>query len=84
MRMIAYNRLVWSLVLTGTFLLSVLCIRRYGRGLLKSLIQNGRRFYVPILAVVMITTGAYAYVGQPFIDHSPPDLIYEDLSLIHI
>ena len=78
MRMIAYNRLVWSLVLTGTFLLSVLCIRRYGRGLLKSLIQNGRRFYVPILAVVMITTGAYAYVGQPFIDHSPPDLIYED------
>ena len=48
-------------------------MRRYGKGVLGSLWRNLRYIWIPCLVVLLIGGGYYAYVQQPFIDHSPPD-----------
>ncbi|MBU5312095.1 hypothetical protein KQI38_08650 [Tissierella carlieri] len=80
-RMASYNRLFWFSILIGIWLLSMLCVRRYGKGLLGSLIRNGRRIYIPLLSVTLIIGGYYMYVNQPYVDHSPLDWQNIDTSL---
>ena len=83
LRLYAYNRLIWFCILTGLFLVSVLCVRRYGKGLLGSLRahMHTRQCTALALAAVLIASGASAYVREPFYDNSPPyqyDVTYSD------
>ncbi len=75
LRMATYNRLFWLTVLSGCYLLSLLCIRRYGRGILSSLCLNARKICLSLLAALMVCSGCFAYVYQPYIDHSPMDYV---------
>ncbi|ASA25689.1 hypothetical protein [Paenibacillus donghaensis] len=70
LRMAAHNRLFWLLVLMGLWLVSVLFIRRYGKGIIGSLARNGRKLYLPMLAVVFFAGGAHTYISQPYINNS--------------
>ncbi len=75
-RTAAYNRMFWFSVLTGVWLLSLICVRRYGKGLFGSLAVNlRRRPYMPVLAAGLIVWGCHAYIAQPFIDHSPLEFV---------
>lgn len=68
-----YSRAVWLLLFGGAWLLSLLCLRRYGRGLLGSLKVNARRVWVPALAVLLFLGGGLLWRVQPFYDHTPAD-----------
>lgn len=75
--MALYNRLVWLLVYSGLWAASLLCTRRYGKGLLGSLRVNARKAYIPALAVLLVVCGVVASAEQPFVNHAPLD-VYED------
>lgn len=73
---IGYNRLFWFLVLGGVCLLSMLCVRRYGKGLMGSLIGNVRKIYIICPAILLIAAGCYLHQKQPFFDNSPLEVVY--------
>lgn len=73
-RTIGYARLTWLLALSGVYAVSYLCVRQYGKGILGSLGCGVRRVYRPAIAALLLTSAGLAYVGQPFYDHSTPDL----------
>lgn len=64
-RLMQHNRLFWFLVFGGLWLIGLLCVRRYGKGLFKSILYNSRKIYIPLLAVALISGGVYAYINQP-------------------
>ncbi|OOM81456.1 hypothetical protein [Clostridium sp. BL-8] len=66
-RLMKQNRLFWFLVFGGFWIIGVLCVRRYGKGLFGSIIYNSRKVYIPILAIMLISGSCYAYLIQPFV-----------------
>ncbi len=70
-RLMKHNRLFWFLILGGLWFIGLLCVRRYGKGLLGSFLHNLKRVYIPVLAGTLIISGYYAYIHQPYIDQSP-------------
>lgn len=66
-----YSRLVWLCLLGGGWLLSLLCVRQYGKGALGSFARHARIFALPLLALALLGAGAYLWRAQPFVDHSP-------------
>lgn len=82
-KLYSYNRLIWFLLFGGLFFFSVLCMRKYGRGLLGSLRANikGKQVVSLLLVAVLSVSGVVAYAKQPFYDNSPPldfDISYGD------
>lgn len=76
-RSVAYVRLTWLAALAGVWGLSYLYVRRYGKGMIGSLLCNIRRFYRPILAVGLIVCASLLYISQPFLDHSNEEMNYD-------
>ena len=74
---LGWNRLFWLLALGGLWCLCLLCTRRYGKGAFGSLIRNARKFYLPVLSVVLAAASFLAYTKQPFIDHSEKEIDYD-------
>ena len=72
LRMTAYNRLFWLVTLIGLYMISWLCVRRYGRGILGSLIKNGKKFYKLIVGVFLILFAVNIYYEQPFVSSAAP------------
>lgn len=68
-----YSRLVWLFLFGGGWLLSLLCIRRLGKGLFGSLAHSLRRVWVPVLAAALLAGGGLLWRNQPFYDHTPVD-----------
>ncbi|NSA17100.1 hypothetical protein FHU25_001060 [Clostridium saccharobutylicum] len=60
-----HNRLFWFLTIGGMWVIGLLCVRRYGKGLFKSILHNSSKIYIPLLAVVLICSGGYTYINQP-------------------
>ncbi len=75
----AYMRGTWLAALTGFWMFSCLCVRRYGKGAIGSLLCNIRRIYQPLFAAALLVCAVVLYVGQPFLDHSSPEINYDFL-----
>ena len=73
-RSVAYMRLTWLLGLMGVWALSYLSVRRYGKGLFRSLVCNAKRIYRPLLALGLLLCCGWTFLAQPFLDRSNPDL----------
>ena len=73
-RSAVYMRLTWLLGLAGIWTLSYLCIRQHGKGMFGSLWFSVRRFYRPVVALALLVGSVFAYVFQPFVDQSNPDM----------
>lgn len=73
-RSAAYMRLTWLLGLAGIWTLSYLCIRQHGKGMFGSLWFSVRRVYRPVVALALLIGSVFAYVFQPFVDQSNPDM----------
>jgi len=81
--MVLYNRIFWMLVLGGIWIISLICVRRYGKGLIGSLLHNSKKFFVPVTAVLMLIGGGGVFYFQQFVDHSPLEInddAYEDIT----
>ncbi|WP_318708573.1 hypothetical protein [Candidatus Acetatifactor stercoripullorum] len=72
-RSVAYMRLTWLAALSGIWTLSWLGIRQYGKGLFGSLCRSLRRWYRPVIALVLLVCSGMAFASQPMVDHSNPD-----------
>ncbi|WP_027624094.1 M1 family aminopeptidase [Clostridium lundense] len=70
-RLMKHNRIFWFLILGGLWTITLLCVRRYGKGFFGSISYNFRKVYIPILAIILIGIGCYAYINQPYIDQTP-------------
>ncbi len=67
-----YTRIIWLGILGGGWLLSLLCVRRYGKGMAGSFAANAKRLIpAPAAALAMITTGVLLWRFQPLLDHTP-------------
>ncbi|MCF6461222.1 hypothetical protein [Clostridium sp. Cult3] len=71
LRVTSYNRIFWLLLLTGLYMFSLLCVRRYEKGIFKSFIINSKKFIIPIIAMILILIPVYLYINQPFVNHAP-------------
>lgn len=74
-RTAAYNRLIWLCILGGGFIFALLCLRRYGKGLVASCAQGLRRIWPAVMALCLLGAGGALWINQPFFDHSPVDWI---------
>lgn len=71
LRTVFYNRLFWLFILGGICLLSGLCTRKYGKGMLGSFLVNAKKLYRPLTAAICIGFAVFLYLGQPFVNHAP-------------
>ena len=72
LRMTAYNRIFWVAALAGVYVITNLCVRRYGQGVLGSFFTNSKKFYKPMLGVTCIVLATGLYAGQPFVSSAVP------------
>lgn len=73
-----YTRMVWFGIALGVWLFSILCIRRYQKGLVFSLYRNMKKVTILMPAILFVTAGVLLWKSQPFIDHGPNDYIESD------
>lgn len=72
-RLAADTRLVWLCLLGWVWVMSLLCLRRYGKGFLGSLRQGLRKPWTAAAAVCLLACGGLLWQFQPFYDKSPVD-----------
>ena len=70
--LVLWNRLFGLLVSLSIWFLGLWGSRRYGRGILGSLMSNARRAWMPVLLIVAITLSCGSYAAEPYFDHSVP------------
>ena len=56
LRTAEYSRLIWLILLSGTYIFSLIFIRSYGKGIISSAFFNMRKVYIPITKVGNIST----------------------------
>ncbi|HCC37840.1 MAG TPA: hypothetical protein DEQ14_09615 [Treponema sp.] len=74
-----YNRLFLLLFLGGFWLLSLLCTRKYEKGIFGSIAHNARKWYFPLAGAALLAASAYLYLNQPFFNKAPPEVDWEAL-----
>ncbi len=79
LRMGLYNRLFWIMFLGGVWFLSLICIRKYEKGIFGSMLYNIRKFYLPALGTVLIIMSVNHYRNQPFYNNAPPEVDWDAL-----
>ncbi len=71
-RMALYSRWLWLCLFSGSWLISLLCVRVYEKNLFKSLIYHLRKSLMGCLALGLIVYGLFLYDRQPYMDHELP------------
>ena len=64
-KIMLYTRLVGGLAGIGAYMLGLLCVRRYSRGILGSVMKNVRHAAIPLLLVVSIGGSAICVKNDP-------------------
>lgn len=84
-----YTRLIWICIALGVWLFSMLCVRKYQRGLLFSFIFSfvhkfSSSFSLLLAGAAFVLIGAALWHFQPFIDHGPDKYVYTDNDIVEI
>ncbi|MCL2066955.1 MAG: hypothetical protein FWG99_05780 [Treponema sp.] len=82
-RMGLYNRLFWLLFLTGSWIISLLCTRRYEKGIFGSLVYNSKKWYVPLLGALLLLFSINHYRNQPFFNKAPLEIDWSGIDSVH-
>ena len=77
-RVALYSRAIWLSLCFGGWLISILCIRRYQRGLFFSFVKTPKKRFVLFFAALFIFLGGYLWHIQPYIDHGPEEYVLMD------
>ncbi|MDE7133282.1 MAG: hypothetical protein K2O65_16085 [Lachnospiraceae bacterium] len=77
-RMGAYTRLVWLCIAAGVWMFSLICLRKYQKGLPGSFVRGLKKVYLPIGMAALITVGAVLWNNQPFIGNGADEYILYD------
>lgn len=84
LRMGAYTRLMWLCAAAGLWAFSLMCQRRYQKGLLGSFVKSLKKVYLPISAAFLVTAGTVLWNVQPFIGHGGDEFYIENESISQI
>lgn len=79
LRIAIYTRIIWLALSAGAWVFSLLCIRRYQKGLAGSFLMGLRKVYLPLIALILIGMGIFMWVTQPFVNRGPYEFIYDDI-----
>ncbi len=69
LRMGAYTRLVWLCISAGVWAFSLICTRKYQKGLGGSFVRGLKKVYLPVGAAALAAAGTILWSVQPFIGH---------------
>ncbi|MCL2007344.1 MAG: hypothetical protein FWG77_04590, partial [Treponema sp.] len=83
LRMGLYNRLFWFMFLTGAWIISLLCTRRYEKGIFASIIFNCRKRYLPVLGTLLLVLSLSLYRNQPFFNDAPLETDWSSIFSVH-
>ncbi|MCC0668384.1 M1 family aminopeptidase [Clostridioides sp. ZZV14-6153] len=72
LRALYWNRLLWSFVSISTYLMGVICTRKYEKNIFSSMMFNMKKVSISILTVVLIASSYSIYALEPYYDDSPP------------
>nr|UWI51706.1 M1 family aminopeptidase [Clostridioides difficile] len=72
LRALYWNRLLWSFVSISTYLIGVICTRKYEKNIFPSIMFNMKKVSISILTVVLIVSSYSIYAFEPYYDDSPP------------
>lgn len=78
LRIAAYTRVMWLCFVAALWLVSLLCIRKYGKNLAASLAKGLKKFHILILSAAGIAAGVCLYINQPFVDHGASEWLADD------
>lgn len=78
LRMGAYTRLVWLCIAAGAWAFSLICRRKYQKGLAGSFARGLKKVYLPVSAAALAVTGAVLWNVQPFIGHGSEEFNLEN------
>lgn len=78
LRMGAYTRLVWLCIAAGAWAFSLICRRKYQKGLAGSFVRGLKKVYLPVSAAALAITGAVLWNVQPFIGHGSEEFDLEN------
>lgn len=67
LRLGAYTRLVWLCIAAGVWTCSLICMRKYEKGLFGSFVKGLKKVFLPISTAVLVTVGIVLWNVQPFI-----------------
>lgn len=67
LRLGAYTRLVWLCIAAGVWTCSLICMRKYEKGLIGSFVKGLKKVFLPISTAVLVTVGIVLWNVQPFI-----------------
>lgn len=71
LRITLYTRVLWLAFSGGIFTLSLLCLRRYEKKLIGSLVRGIRKLYLPVISASLLCTWILLWKWQPFVNHAP-------------
>jgi len=83
LRMGLYNRLFWLTFLGGAWIISILCTRKYEKGIFASVMCNINKWYMPLSGVLLLLFSFYHYRNQPFFNKAPMEVDWSGLDSIY-
>ena len=83
LRWVAYNRLFWLVALSGLYIITLLCVRRYGKSAWGSFLFNSRRFYKPLMGTACIVLSVNLYFTQSLVSRADPTSVIDFYSSEH-
>ena len=72
-RIMIYSLFICGLFYLGTYIFSILCIRRYGKNIIGCILKNSKHFTLPIMSVIALVGSIMLYNNEPFFDNTPYD-----------
>jgi hypothetical protein len=71
LRISLYTRVLWLVAASGAWVFSLICIRRYQKGLPGSFVRGLQKVYLPVISAALLCAGVMLWIWQPFINHAP-------------
>lgn len=76
-----YTRLLWFFLILGFWFLSLLCTRKYEKGLFACFLLGIKKVYLSVFAIAFLFAGSFLWIYQPFVDHGPEEFDHDYLYL---
>jgi hypothetical protein len=77
MKLILWNRLLWLFISLSVFLIGLLCSRRYGYGIWKSILCNFKKWSIALSMCALILFSSVVYVNEPLFTDDPGPMVQE-------
>jgi len=78
-----YNRLFWLMFLTGAWIVSLLCTRKYEKNFFSSFLHNSKKWYLPVLGVCLLGVSINHYRNQPFFNKAPLEIDWSGFDSVY-